>query len=161
MLTTEQRTTFIDIIRDCPAKITALVDGLSPDQLTTPYINGEWTVAQNVHHLVDAHMNSYLRLKMILTSDRPLMQIIDQNEFATLADAQAADVQFSLMMLTGLHHRWVTTWQSMSEPDWNRIGLIRGTKEITPDYLLENYANHCRNHIQQIESTLAAGGIER
>jgi hypothetical protein len=160
LLSPDQRQTYIEIIRKCPHQLAELVDGLSPEQLSTPYANGEWTVAQNIHHLLDAHMNSYLRLKLILTSDRPLMQIIDQDAFAAFSDSTEPDVEYSLMALKGLHHRWVSTWEQLSDQDWIRVGLVRGTKEITPDYLLENYAHHCLNHIEQIEKTLAVGGID-
>ncbi|MCB0116959.1 MAG: DinB family protein, partial [Caldilineaceae bacterium] len=54
------RQTLIEKISALPAQIAALTTGLSSDELTTAYIPGEWTVAQNVHHLADSHMNSYI-----------------------------------------------------------------------------------------------------
>lgn len=155
MYTTEQRKEYITLIRHLPDELESLVDGLSNEQLTTCYLEGEWTVAQNVHHLVDMHMNSYLRLKRILTEDRPDMQILEQNGFAECSDAVEADISYSLAMLRGLHHRWVMVWESLTDEQWERVGLIRGSKEITPDYLLEGYARHGKNHLDQIRRTLA------
>lgn len=40
-----------------PTRLETLVVGLSPEELTTHYLAGEWTVAQNVHHLVDSHVS--------------------------------------------------------------------------------------------------------
>ncbi|MEM6528626.1 MAG: DinB family protein [Chloroflexota bacterium] len=156
MLTAEQRREHIQTIAALPGELDHLLGGLSHDDLTTPHIEGEWTVAQIVHHLVDMHTNSYLRLKAILSSERPEMQILDQDTLAVLPDAQDGDIQHSLMILRGLHARWVQTWNAMTDEQWQRIGLIRGTKEITPDYLVAGYANHCRNHLEQITQTLAA-----
>ena len=71
MLTQEQRRPLIEKIRSLPAQIEGLVSSLDHEQLTTHYIAGEWTVAQNVHHLADSHMNSFIRLKLILSEVRP------------------------------------------------------------------------------------------
>ncbi|MEL6148216.1 MAG: DinB family protein [Chloroflexota bacterium] len=154
MLTAEQRRDYIQTIADLPDELDRLVAPLSHQELTTQYIPDEWTVAQIVHHLVDMHTNSYLRLKAILTSDRPEMQILDQENLAVWPDAKDGDIQYSMMILRGLHHRWVQTWNAMTDEQWQRIGLIRGTKEITPDYLVEGYANHCINHLNQIREVL-------
>ena len=58
MLTAEERQPLIEKIRNFPAELEALVSQLSDQQLTNPYVDGEWTIAQNVHHVADSHMNS-------------------------------------------------------------------------------------------------------
>ena len=50
-LTDGQRQRFIDQIAETPAKLCTAVEGLSPQQLDTPYRPGGWTVRQVVHHL--------------------------------------------------------------------------------------------------------------
>jgi len=63
MLTREQRRDMIDKIRVLPEQLAARVRGLSVEQLTTHFLAHEWTVAQNVHHLGDSHVNIPRRLK--------------------------------------------------------------------------------------------------
>lgn len=156
MLTSEHRKKYIEIIRQLPVELDSLIQGLTNAQLSTVYVAGEWTIAQIVHHLVDMHMNSYLRLKLILSAERPDMQILDQDILARMPDAIESDIQSSLMILRGLHDRWVVAWENLTDEQWRRIGLIRGVKEITPDYLVEGYARHCENHLNQIRSLLAS-----
>lgn len=122
MLTAQQRQSYIDQIRALPEQLTALVHDLSEEQLTTPYLTGEWTVAQNVHHLADSHMNSYIRCKLIATEDNPPLKPYDQDQWATFADATAADVSVSLQLLSSLHTRWVMFWEGLSEEAWQRTG---------------------------------------
>ncbi|MCB0065383.1 MAG: DinB family protein, partial [Caldilineaceae bacterium] len=57
MLTAEERQTQITKFRRLPRQLRTLVERLGDEQLTTRYLPNEWTVAQNVHHLADAHMN--------------------------------------------------------------------------------------------------------
>jgi len=92
----------IEKIRLLPVQIEELVNGLTDEQLTTPYLDGEWTVAQNVHHLVDSHFHSYIRCKRIMTEDRPLLKGYDQDAWAELPEAKSADLSYSLTTLLGL-----------------------------------------------------------
>jgi hypothetical protein len=157
MFTPQERRARIDKIRRLPAQLEALVSPLTPSQLTTPYLAGEWTVAQNVHHLADSHINSYIRMRLMLTEDHPTLKPYDQEVWATLPDAGTPDLQSSLAILRGLHHRWVQLFESLQEDDWARAGLHPEVGEITVEDILRIYSDHCDAHLDQITRTLAAG----
>lgn len=152
----EEQIERIDIIRNFPAELEALVSHLTDEQLTTHYLEGEWTVAQNVHHLADSHMNSIIRLKLILTEDEPFLKDYIQDEWAELPDANHALIHQSLMLLNGLHQRWATIFENVADEDWQRFGMHETNGKMTVDDLLRIYANHCAAHIDQIKRTLAA-----
>ena len=90
---TNERQVLIDKIAALPGQIEALVHGLSNAQLTTHYLPNEWTVAQNVHHLFDSHVNSYIRCKLIATEDNPPLKPYDQDQWANFPDASSADIE--------------------------------------------------------------------
>jgi hypothetical protein len=161
MHTHQERQTFIATIATFPDDMSALVAGLTDEQLTTPYLAGEWSVAQNIHHLADSHMNSFIRLKLMLTEDRPPLKGYNADAWAVLPDASDADIATSLMILTGLHRRWVKLWQSVQADQWERSGIHSERGEVILDELLKMYANHCKAHIDQVTRTLQAGGISR
>ncbi len=158
MLTAQERQTHIDTLRRFPDVLAARIADLTDTQMTTAYLDGEWTVAQNVHHLADSHMNSYIRLKLILSEERPPLKPYPQDVWATFADAHGADVTATLSLLHGLHARWVTVFASLTEEQRQRVGLHPEVGEVTPDDLLRDYAGHCHAHLDQIERTLAAAG---
>jgi len=54
----EQRQKFIGDIAQTPTALRAAVEGLSQQQLDTPYREGGWTARQVVHHIPDSHMNA-------------------------------------------------------------------------------------------------------
>ncbi|HRW10582.1 MAG TPA: DinB family protein [Caldilineaceae bacterium] len=155
-MTMQDRAVRIDQIRRLPQQIADLVAGLSAEQLTTHYLAGEWTVAQNVHHLVDSHMNSYIRCKLIATEENPTLKPYDQDQWAEFVDAQAADVSGSLVMLAQLHHRWVRFWETLPDEAWSRTGFHPENGTVTLDTQLISYAEHGEAHIDQITRTLAA-----
>ncbi len=143
----------IAIIRDFVPRLRAQIAGLSSEQLTTQYNPPEWTVAQNVHHLVDSHVNSYVRFKLILTEDNVTIRPYNQDLFAELLDAKDANIDDSLLILQGLHARWTRMLDNIS--DWSKAGYHPELeKAVTLDDLLDIYSNHCNLHITQIQAVL-------
>ncbi len=53
-------------------------------QLDTPYRAGGWTVRQVVHHVPDSHMNAYIRFKLALTENEPVIKPYDEAAWAEL-----------------------------------------------------------------------------
>ncbi len=156
MLTTEERQRRITIIRDFPARLTELVTPLSEAQLNARPLANEWTIRQIVHHLPDSHINSVIRLKLILTSDHPLLQPYDQEKWALLLDVDGTPIQASLDILTGLHERWCNLLDSLTDEQRQRTGYHPDNGDMTPDDLVVVYSDHCDAHVEQITRTLAA-----
>ena len=156
MATPAERKERIDKIRRFPAQLEALVRGLNDDELNTAYLDGEWTVSQNVHHVADSHMNAFIRCKLILTEDAPPLKGYQQEKWAELVDGHGLPLEYSLSILRGLHARWCTIWDQVSDDQWSRGGLHSENGVMTLDDILDNYARHGEGHIDQIQRTLAA-----
>ena len=156
MLTSAQRAVFIAHIRQLPAQVAALVSALTPEQLITPYLKGEWTVAQNVHHLADSHMNAYIRCKLAITEPNPTIKPYDQDAWAAMPDASNANLAHSLALLTALHARWAEFFETLPADGWQRTYLhpVDGTRTI--EDVLQLYAKHGHGHLEQMQRTLAA-----
>ena len=151
----------IDKIRRLPDQVEALVAGLTAEQLTARPLAGEWSIAQNVHHLADSHLNSYIRCKLTLTEVEPPLKPYDQNVWAELPDACSADVSASLALLRGLHGRWVIFWSNLKDSDWERAGIHGESGRVTLADQLRYYAAHGEGHLAQIQQVLDADRDER
>ena len=142
-----ERAEFLSRLSAAPARLQATVHGLTPRQLDTPYREGGWTVRQVIHHLPDSHMNSYVRFKLALTEDEPLIKPYDEAAWARLGDTAETPVETSLVLLEALHGRWVTLLRGLTEDQWKRNmkhpehGLLR------LDKVLALYAWHGDHHI--------------
>src|SRR4051812_28549660 len=159
MFNEAQRRELIEEIRVLPARLRECVSGLTDAQLTTHFQPDEWTVAQNVHHLADSHMNSFIRIRLILTEDRPTLKPYDQDLWAALSDSGTTALEESLAILEGLHRRWVRLFESLDEAAWRRSGLHPENGEVTVEEMLQTYAAHGQGHIEQIGRALAAGRV--
>ncbi len=146
----------IETIRRLPAQVETLIFGLSREQMTAVGIAGEWTVAQILHHLCDAHMNSFIRHKLILTEDNPTLKSYNEVAWAQTPDGNSPDWEQSLALLRGLHHRWTILWENMDADDWERVGTTISGAEISVADLLTIYDGHSKAHLAQLRQAAAA-----
>src|ERR687886_445630 len=103
--TTEKRAPLVGQIAEIPSLPRRAVEGLSPEQLDTPYRPGGWTVRQVVHHVPDSHLNAYARMKLALTEDLPTIKTYDQEGWLAVTDLNVP-IEASLSLLDGLHALW-------------------------------------------------------
>ncbi|HLK31708.1 MAG TPA: putative metal-dependent hydrolase [Terriglobales bacterium] len=149
-LTPQRRAELIAQIADAPARLRAAVQGLTPQQLDTPYRPQGWTVRQVVHHVPDSHMNAYIRFKLALTETEPTIKPYEQQLWAELADTRQTPIEASLSLLELLHQRWVILLKSIADAEWQRtfrhpeLGIVR------LDTNLALYAWHGRHHVAHI-----------
>ncbi|HEY6328431.1 MAG TPA: putative metal-dependent hydrolase [Blastocatellia bacterium] len=142
--------TFIDDIEAAPARLRKAVDGLSKEQLDTPYRPEGWTVRQVVHHMPDSHLNSYMRFRLALTEDEPLIRTYHEDKWAELADAKYGPVDLSLDLFESLHQRWVILLNSMEPSDFQRRLRHPHLGLIPLDTMLGIYGWHGRHHTAHI-----------
>ena len=144
----------IDQIADLPSQLRAAVEGLSEEQLETPYREGGWTVRQVVHHLPDSHMNAYVRTRLALTEDEPTIKPYEEARWAELPDARSGPVELSLALLEGLHHRWVLLLRSLDRADFERTFRHPELGTMKLDTVVGLYAWHGRHHLAHITGTV-------
>ncbi len=142
---------WIEDIETLPAKLKGTVEGMTDEQLNTPYRPEGWTVKQLVHHIADSHLNSFIRFKWTMTEDKPTIKAYYEDRWATLAD-YTAPVAVSLQLLEALHHRWMILIKSLKEQDL-ALSLIHpeGFREIQLLEMVGLYAWHSNHHLAHIQ----------
>lgn len=146
----EQLEVLINQIEETPAKLRAAVAGLNQEQLDTPYRPGGWTVRQVVHHVPDSHVNSYMRFKLAVTEDQPLIRTYHEDRWAELNDARSAPIDVSLDLLETLHRRWVLFLRSLGQQDLEKGFQHPEWGTVSLDKAIAMYAWHGRHHVAHI-----------
>jgi hypothetical protein len=154
----EARKRHVDDIAALPVRLRDAVQGLDDAQLDTPYRPGGWTVRQLVHHLADSHMNAYVRFRLGLTENQPVIKPYDEKLWAELSDSHSAPIEMSLSLLEGLHHRWVLLLTGMSDADYARTIFHPESGVLRLDTYLSTYGWHCRHHVAHITSLRERSG---
>lgn len=152
------RNEHIQTIAELPANMSAAVSGLSAEQLDTPYRSAGWTLRQTVHHLADSHINSFCRFKLALTEDEtPTIRPYYEDRWAELPDSEMP-VDVSLNIIDGVHRRWTSLLQSMTDADFERRFNHPESGEWTLEKALAMYAWHSRHHTAHITNTRERNG---
>jgi uncharacterized damage-inducible protein DinB len=149
-ISTADRNAFIDRIEATPVHLREAVEGLDQAQLDTPYRPDGWSVRQVVHHLVDSHLNSYVRFKWALTEEAPQIKVYDQEGWAELDDSRSAPVEISLAFLDALHARWVFFLRRMSDEDFSRTFSHPDWGIVRLDQTLSLYTWHGDHHVAHV-----------
>ena len=133
-----------------PAAMRTAVAGFTDAQLDTAYRPGGWTVRQLVHHVPDSHVNGYVRLKLALTEDAPVIKPYDENAWAALPDSGLA-LDLALNLLDAVQVRWVAMYRAMSSAQFARVYVHpeRG-QAVSLDRHLQHYAWHSRHHVAHV-----------
>ena len=140
---------YINEIAELPKKLTAAVENLNDEQLDTPYRPDGWTVRQTVHHIADSHLNSFIRFKLALTEDMPTIRPYFEDRWAELEDSQLP-IDYSMKITEGVHTRWTTLLEAMSDEDFARKLVHPETGVWTLENMLGLYAWHSRHHTAHI-----------
>ncbi len=148
-ITADDRRNAIASIAEMPEQLRNAVEGLGSQQLNTPYREGGWTVRQLVHHIADSHINAFVRVRLALTEDWPVIKTYDEKAWATLHDS-VAPVEWSLELIEALHARWVMMLQALTEEQWARGFKHPEDGPQTVELATLIYAWHSRHHVAHI-----------
>lgn len=142
---------WINDITTLPRRLSDLVYPLSKAQLNTPYREGGWTVLQLIHHLADSHLNAYIRLKLALTEDNPVIKTYDQDKWAELED-YSNKMDDSMQLIYGLHKRWGRLLHSLTSSQLERTFQHPESGTWTVRKLIAHYAWHSNHHLAHIQT---------
>ena len=150
----------IEKITVLPAQVSKEITGLNDAQLGTHYREGGWTIRQVVHHLADSHMNAFIRFKLALTEEAPVIKPYVEALWAQQGDYLLAP-EISIGILESVHTRWVTLMQAMGETDWNKTFIhpqYNRVQKLSQTVML--YAWHGEHHLGHILNAKMAYGAE-
>ena len=124
---------------------------LTEADLEKRYRPNGWTIRQIIHHCADSHMNSFIRFKLALTEETPVIKPYAEELWAELADTKSGPVESSLKILEGLHERWVQLINSLSGKDLEKQFKHPQTAElISLKTNIGLYAWHCEHHLAHV-----------
>ncbi len=147
-----ERNAWIEELEALAGNLRRAVEGLSGDQLDTPYRLGGWTVRQVIHHIPDAHLSAYMFFRLALTEEVPTIKPIQEMDWAELADAKSGPIEPSLALTDALQRRWVMLLRSLADEDFKRTFRHPEGHEMSLDWTLGYFAWHSRHHVAQILS---------
>ena len=97
-------------------------------------------------------MNAYIRFKLALTENDPIIKPYDEAAWAELSDTRDTPIEASLTLLEALHARWVRLIGAMSDADFLKQFRHPERGVVALEANLALYAWHGKHHVGHITS---------
>ncbi len=118
--TSEEMSGLLHSVTEMPALYRGMTEKLTEEELLKTYREGGWNVRQLVHHVADMHLLHFFRMKKALTEpDYHDATLVDMAAWGNTADTTEPSVEWSLMILEGIHQRYRTLIRSLNEEQLN------------------------------------------
>lgn len=146
----------LERLRTTPRDLVSLVSGAEPVALRREPAPGEWSAAVVVAHLADAELTWGMRLRLVVTDDRPVLTPWDEEAWAERFGDLDEDVRETLQRWRSLRDNNLRLLDSLVEGEWERAGVHPQRGVLTVTALVKSQADHDRTHLDQIRQALAA-----
>jgi len=149
---------WIDNLSAYPSQLKAIVETLTDEEQQLTYREGAWTIKQLVHHIADAQINVYTRIKLALTEENPMIKPFEENGWANLVDSNLPTVS-SLQIIEGLHARLAYLLEQLTKEQLDRTYTHPDTGLQTILSTVAFSVWHVNHHLAHIHHALAARTI--
>lgn len=144
----------LSILRDNLGALDELAKDNSEEELARAPAAGEWSALETIRHLVDTELVYGVRVRMIVTQDRPVIVGYDQdawmNRFGK-TDVGAADL---IAQLRALRESNLEVYESLTKEELDRVGLHTERGEESVRYMIELLGGHDIIHFEQMKAAL-------
>lgn len=137
-----------------PSRLNKITELLSEEEQQLTYREGAWTIKQLVHHIADAQVNVYTRIKLALTEENPTIKPFEENAWASLEDSQLPTI-VSLKIIEGLHARLAYLVEQLTKEQLERKFTHPETGVNTVLSTVAFSVWHVNHHLAHIENALA------
>lgn len=142
---------WISEIKSFPQRLKQAISNFTTEDFQNTYRPEGWTAAQVIHHCADSHLHAYIRTKLALTEDSPVVKPYEESDWAKMPDAMQLDVTSSVALLESLHHRWVETLSPLDAASRERTYFHPQHQKTFPvNYLIGLYAWHGNHHLAHV-----------
>lgn len=147
----KQKKNWLQDIQFLPGLLEQAIENLDEKQLDTAYRENGWNSRQIVHHLADSHMNAYIRTKLALTEDNPIISPYKEELWAEMSDVSKVPINISITLLYTLHTRWHAILLSLDRAGFEKTYYHpQQLKSVDLWHMLGLYAWHGLHHVAHI-----------
>jgi len=142
-----------------PTKLHRAISGMTDEQLRARPVSGKWSTHEVLCHLADFEPIHAARLKAIICFDRPELPGYDENVFLQKLAYDARNSQEELAVILSCRGSMTRILRSLSEADFQRVGVHSELGEVTLEKLLGYATRHLPHHTQFVLEKRKALGL--
>jgi len=153
---------FRTILNEAPARLVQIREEDASRSLEP----GKWSAKQELGHLVDSAVNNHIRLIRMQVETHPDLPGYAQNDWVRLNSYQERSWEQIVALWRMLNTHLVTAAEQVTAEGWQRTGVFISTWGTAPNadssgvitlqFLIEDYVEHMRHHLDHIARWLSA-----
>ena len=134
-----------------PGLLRQAIAGLSREQLLARPVPGKWSTLECVAHLADFEPVLVERMKRIISHERPLLFVADENLFAGTLGYQERDVNEEMTVIEATRKQMGRILKGLPADAAGRVGIHSFKGLVTLEAVLTAAVNHIPHHVKFIE----------
>ena len=152
MATTEELQSLVAYLAETPAIIERLVEGLTNEDWRRRAPGAEFSVLENICHLLDIEREGYaVRIERLLNEDCPALADIDGSRLARERDYNNQNIETALKNFTRAREGNLSVLKNLSSDQLERRGTLETVGTVTLFELLRMMRAHDEAHRQDIK----------
>lgn len=146
---------YINNIKVLPSELKKLTADLTERELHKTYRDGGWNVKQVIHHLGESHINCYIRIKLALTEENPIIKPYNEDLWVKTKENDLLSPHVSVQLLENIHLKIACLAETLSPKELQRTYVhpqYQRTSSLSD--VLALYSWHGRHHLAHIKLAL-------
>lgn len=139
------------------ARLRTLIDqvpgrllNLSADQVKHKASSSQWSVKEELGHLLDSAANNHQRIVRAQLENHPAMPGYDGDRWVTLHRYQDRDWPSLIAIWVALNRQLLTAAEAATESAWSRTCTIGDSAPLTLKFVFEDYLQHMAQHLRHM-----------
>ena len=151
--------TLIDQYAAGSDKLRHSVRGLTREQVVARPVAGKWSTLEVVAHLADFEPIFAERMMRVISHERPLLLVADENLFAAVLKYQERDMEEELAVIDSTRKKMTRILRGLPAEAANRVGVHSFKGLVSLEAIVSSAINHIPHHVAFIEEKRKALGV--
>lgn len=145
----------LEVLGGSVQAVRELTEAVPADRMSREPAPGEWSAWQVLSHLADTDLVHGVRVRMVLTGDRPLLVAYDQERWAGRLGGLDQAARQTFLRWRILREANLALFESLTGEEWERTGLHSERGEESLRLMIALQAGHDRVHLEQMRRCLS------
>ena len=134
------------LIDRLPARLT----NLSPDQVQRKASPSQWSLKEELGHLLDSAANNHQRIVRAQLEDKPAMPEYDGDQWVALHRYQERDWSSLIAIWADLNRQLLAAAEAVPDSAWLRTCTIADSAPLTLQFVFDDYVHHMLHHLRHM-----------
>ena len=142
-----------------PAALRKAVAGMTREQLVARPVAGKWSTLEVVAHIADFEPILADRMLRVISHERPLLLVADENLLAAALDYHGRDLEEEFAVIEAIRTKMTRILRGLRADVANRVGIHTFKGLVSLEGILTSAVNHIPHHLPFVEEKRKALGV--